>query len=148
MATKNTPPAGLTSGELFTALVLAMCPTAMGQALAITITKPSPTLDDWSKEIDNIGDTQEATTAMQSLLADPRYQDLFTRLLQNDSVGGTQINAANMVRDKVWRFSQASQSAILPRWESPPHPAGGDIVRIINQLKNFTETGGQTGAAA
>ncbi len=141
MSTPAPSLAPLNVGELYTALILATSPSAMGLALANLSSTPAPTLDDWSAEIANIGDTPAATTALQSLLKDPRFKDFFTRLLQNDSVNGSPVNAASLVQDKVIRFAEVPGTLSVP-WPHPPHPAGDDVIRLMNQLKDFKETGG------
>jgi hypothetical protein len=112
----------------------------MGLALANLANKPAATLDDWSREIANVEDTPEATAALQGLLRDPRFAGLFTSFLKNDSVNGSSVSAAALVQDKVWLFSQSAAS-LDPPWGHPPHPGGDDVVRLIDHLKGFRETG-------
>jgi hypothetical protein len=132
------------TGEFFTCILMAISPTALGQA----IEHEPKTAADWSaalsKDIDNGNSVEDpgVVIQLQALLAkNPAiFNALLTPVLVPDARSGfSPVPVAKVLKDQIWMLGSSDNFLTVP-WDTPPHPGSQDITALVNNLLPYDET--------
>ena len=137
----------LTTGEYFTAILLAVIPSAFGKALgAIGAKQGDPTAAEWAAALKNQGDTDAVNAELLKILTSSKYKQIINALrkpqhLRNKDRSPVTYNDntevvldhAGAVRDLVWN----NNGMLSSPWTSPPHPKGQDLLALIKLLSGY-----------
>ena len=128
----------VTTGDLFTKLLLAVTPTALGEAL-----NGSPTqISAWSTALqaNAVWEVASVVTLLNGYLNDASFSLLFNALLTPVTFNGQQQPIAQVLKNLIWLVGKQAGVITIP-WMTPPHPGGAtDIGNMIANLPSFDET--------
>jgi hypothetical protein len=127
----------ITTGQLFSQLLIAVTPTAVGSALN-NLTADS-TVKDWMEAVQK-NQVGENPATVPQLVTQCKTQSLFQALLAPvyDNKGNP-FPLALVLKNRIWTIG-TTPGLLNSIWVTPPHPPGADVIRLVNLLNPFDET--------
>jgi hypothetical protein len=143
----------MTTGQYLTVVLLGVSPTPFGAALGIVGNKADPSPDDWRNAVEQVSDSRDLNDALLTILGSPQYQPIIKALRTPRPLKNTDgslvnyndgtpvmIDYASKLRDMVWNNG--------PWSGGPPHPAGANLLNLIDLLQPYNEAAGTPGTTS
>ena len=128
---------GITTGELFAQLLMAVTPTAVGQALNNLTAASTP--NDWRAAVkaNAVGEEQDvANTLANNLQTDLLLQ----ALLQPVGAADATTPLGLVLKNRIWNIGLKTAGVLNGGWSTPPHPSGKNATTLFYTVAAFDET--------
>jgi len=124
----------IATGELLAQLVLAVTPSAVGEALNGLSATSTPA--DWvaAVQANAVGEDQNVANTLAAKL---QTDSLLQALLQ--PADNTTMPLGLILKNRIWTIGATAGVLNIP-WSTPPHPGGQDAINLYNTVAAFDET--------